>query len=367
MKLFNKKVLSIVASALLGIILLIIILFKYPFKEVISTFTNFTPILVLAYLITSVLIILFMSLRWKIVLDALGHKIPFYKLLGYRIIGYGVSYITPTAKIGGEPIRAALLKRRGLSFREGLSSVMIDKTIELSFAILFFICGVIILVLDYALPGKILIPLVLISLIAIYLVWRFYYRVLKGKPVFSHIFTIFRLHKLRFLAKYQSMIFNFEKPIIEFYNTKKKEFFIAAGLSVISLALSLAEYKLVLLMLGLKVPLGVVFMVFSMVGLAFLIPLPMALGSLEAFQASLFSIIRIGPAAAGIGLAMITRSRDLLWVLGALILSLYLGSFRNIIKKAYGDKPVVGVGVLRNGKRHKLDIRINRPSVNDKK
>ena len=367
MKILNKRVISIISSALFGIILLIIVLFKYPFREVISTFTNFTPTLVLIYLIVSGSIMLSFALRWKVVLDALGYKIPFYKLLGYRILGYGVSYITPTEKIGGEPIRAALLRRRGLSFREGLSSVMIDKTIEFSFAILFFICGVIILVLDYALPGKLLIPLIILSVLALWFVWHFYSRIFKGKPVFTSFFRLLRLHKLKFLSKYQNIILNFEKPIIEFYNTKRKEFFIVAALSIVSLVLSLLEYKLVLLMLGLNVSLGVVFMVFSIVGIAFIIPLPMALGSLEAFQVTLFSIIKIGPAAAGVGLAMVTRSRDLLWVLGALLLSLYLGSFRNIIKKAYGDKPVVGVGIFRNGKKHKVDIKINRPVIKEKK
>lgn len=360
----DKRVITVVGSVLLGIVIIAIILFKYPFGEVISTFTNFTPVLVLAYLVVSGLIMLTLSFRWKVILDTLGHKVPFHKLVGYRIIGYGISYITPSAKVGGEPVRAALLKRQGLSFREGLSSIMIDKIIELSFSALFFICGVVFLVLDYALPSRLFFLLIILSGLFLYLVWWFYSRIMRGETVFTKAFRFFRLHKLGFLAKYQAIILNFEKPIIRFYKSQRKEFFITAGISLFSLVLSLVEYKLVLLMLGIKAPLGVVFLVFSLAGFAFLVPLPMALGSFEAFQVSLFSIIKLGPAAAGVGVAMITRSRDLLWVLGALVLAFYLGSFKNIISKAYKDKPVVSMGIIRNGRKHRLDVRINRLAYN---
>ena len=188
MNLKDKRTLSILASVLFGVILIVVIFFKYPFREVISTFTNFTPTLVLLYLIVSVLIMVTLSFRWKVILNALGHKIAFYKLFGYSI-----SYITPSAKVGGEPVRAALLKRRGLSFKEGLSSVVIDKTLELSISAFFFIAGVLLLVVAYAIPGEVLTVLIILSLIFLILVWIFYARILKGKPVFAPLFKLFRL------------------------------------------------------------------------------------------------------------------------------------------------------------------------------
>ena len=357
----DKKTLSITASILLAVILTVIVLVKYPFREILSTFTNFKPLIVVLYLVVSALIMIILSYRWKIILQALGHKIPFYKLIGYRIIGYGISYITPSAKMGGEPVMAAMLKRRGLSFKEGLSSVIIDKTLELSVSALFFFVGVLILIIDYAVPERMIIVLVLLAALFLYLVWRFYARILKGKPVFAAIFKFFRLHKLKSLAKYQTTIHNFEKPIINFYKTKRKEFFIASGLSILSLMFSVAEFKLVLLLLGIDASIGISFIVFSVAGLAFLIPLPMALGSFEALQASLFSLLKIGPAAAGIGVAVITRSRDLLWVLGAVVLSIYVGSFKNILSKAYKDRPVLGVKVGKTGDKRTIDIKIHRP------
>ena len=245
--------------------------------------------------------------------------------------------------------------------------MLIDKTLDLSFAIIFFICGIILLLIDYAIPNNMRIILVLVSLLLLWAVWSFYSRLLKGKHVFIQLFRFLRLHKLKFLAKYQGLLLRFEKPIIDFYRNKNKAFFLACLFSLLNLVFSVIEFKIVLLMLGVKASLGVVFMTFSVTGIAFMVPLPMALGSLEAFQASLFSVLKTVPAAAGIGVAMITRSRDLIWFFVALVLSFYVGSLKTIINRAYGDRPIVGVCIIRNGKRHKLDVKINNPSVRDKK
>jgi hypothetical protein len=164
------------------------------------------------------------------------------------------------------------------------------------------------------------------------------------------------------LLKYQHVIEEFEKPIIKFYNQQKKAFFVALGFSVLSLCLSIVEYKLLTLMLGFHVPLSIVFIIFSVVGIAFLIPVPMGLGSLEVLQASLFSILGLG-SAAGVGLAMITRARDLLWVLVGVILSLYIGAFNRVVKEAYDSKytnPIMKTMVLRDGKAVPLEIKMFR-------
>jgi hypothetical protein len=129
------------------------------------------------------------------------------------------------------------------------------------------------------------------------------------------------------------------------------------------------EYKILLLMLGINASIGVVFMVFSVVGIAFLVPVPMGLGSLEALQAGLFSVLGIG-SASGIGLAMITRARDLLWVLTGVILSLYLGSFKRVIQEAYTSKyinPLNKVTLFRDGQPETLKIKMFRNPAHDKK
>jgi hypothetical protein len=48
--------------------------------------------------------------------------------LGIRAAGEAVNAVTPTAYLGGEPLKAWLLKRHGVSLVPGLASVLVSKT-----------------------------------------------------------------------------------------------------------------------------------------------------------------------------------------------------------------------------------------------
>jgi len=358
----SKRLLSIVGSIVLAVALLLFVLLKYPFSEVISAFSNVTPKLLLAYLAVSFSIMFLFSVRWKYVMKALGHNLTLWESFGFRVIDYGLSYITPSGKAGGEPIRAALLARRGIGFKEGLADVTTDKTIELTVSVCFFVLGLLILAIGHPLPLALRIFLVLFCTLLIFLIWKFYSRVMRGKTVFTALYRFLHLHKVKFFAKYEQAVLDFEKPIIKFYNEKRKAFFVALCLSILSILFSMVEYKLLLLMLGINASLGVVFMVFSVVGIAFLVPVPMGLGSLEAFQAALFSVLKIG-SASGIGLAMITRARDMLWVMVAIMLSLYIGAFKTVFREAYNSmyvNPINRITIFRNGRPVVIKMRLFR-------
>lgn len=365
----SKKLLSIVASLVLGVVILVLVMLKYPFKDVISTFSHITPKLLIAYLCISFTIMFLFAVRWNFVMKTLGHKLPLSQSFCYRVIDYGLSYITPSGKAGGEPIRAALLMRNGIPFKEGLANVTTDKTIELTVSVSFFIFGILTLALGYPLPMALRVFLVLLSTFLIFLIFKFYSRVMKGKPVFEALYKLLHLHKIKFFAKYQQAVVDFEKPILKFYKEERKAFFVALFLSILSLLCSMIEYKLLLLMLGINASIGVVFMVFCASGIAFLVPVPMGLGSLEAFQAALFSVLKIG-SAAGIGLAVITRARDMLWVLAAIALSLYYGSFKRVLREAYDSRhanPISKLTIFRDGRAKTLKIKMFRNKADEKK
>jgi uncharacterized protein (TIRG00374 family) len=365
----TKRLFSLVASIVLGVGLLAFVLVKYPIKNVVTTFSHVTPNLVIMYLCISFTIMFLFTVRWNFVMKTMGRNLTIKESLSFRIIDYGISYITPSGKAGGEPIRAALLTTKGIPFREGLANVTTDKSIELSVSVIFFVIGLLILAIGHPLPLGLRIFLVLLSLSLITLIIAFYTRIMKGKPIFSAIYRGLRMHKVSFLAKYQNAVVDFEKPIIKFYNEERTAFFTALFFSMLSILGSMIEYKILLLMLGINANVGVVFMVFSVVGMAFLIPVPMGLGSLEAFQAALFSVLGIN-STSGIGLAMITRARDLLWVFIAVILSLYHGTFKRVVREAYNSKyvnPINKVTILRDGKQETLKIKMFRNPAEHKK
>ncbi len=71
------------------------------------------------------------------------HHFTNWELWRIRQVGEAYNIITPFATLGGEPLKAQLLKEhQGLSLKQGLSSQVIAKTTFLAGLILFFIPGI---------------------------------------------------------------------------------------------------------------------------------------------------------------------------------------------------------------------------------
>lgn len=327
-----KKIL-ISLSVISGVIALWIILKLIPFKDILNSFSTASPFLIIGYIVVSTGIMVSLAWRWKIILKSQGIDLPFYKLLNYRIIGYGVSYLTPAAKLGGEPVRAAMLGRHGIGFSKALSSVVIDKTIEASLNGLFFFFGVIIVLFSFALPNKAEIFLLVLASILLLMVIVFYQRMMSGKGIIKQLCKILRLDKIKHFN--MAKVEEFESMLIKFYKEDKPNFVLAILISMLSWVFMFLEFKFALLILGHDVSFMAIFLIVSFIGAAVLVPVPMALGVLEASQIAVFSLININTAT-GVALAFLVRARDLIWtVIGMLMLSYYGIKIIKTIKKNY--------------------------------
>lgn len=78
------------------------------------------------------------TLAWRLLLP--GRNVPFGVLLRARLAGEAVNLATPTASVGGEPLKAYLLRPR-VPLSEGLASVVVDKTAVVTGQWLFLLAG----------------------------------------------------------------------------------------------------------------------------------------------------------------------------------------------------------------------------------
>jgi uncharacterized protein (TIRG00374 family) len=95
------------------------------------------------------------TLGWRYCLSGPLRAMSWRRLFGIRMAGYAINYVTPTATLGGEVTKAALLAAhcRGT---EAASGVLIGK---LSFALghlLFVVLGAVVIVWQVRLPGTFL-------------------------------------------------------------------------------------------------------------------------------------------------------------------------------------------------------------------
>ena len=139
-------------SVIIGLVAMYFIIRELSWEAIKNTLKNATWELILAFVVIQIFMFIFLTLRWQVVLHSQGVKhVKFWHLFNYKMVGYSISFLTPSAKIGGEPVRAGLLStREKMKYSDALSSVVIDKTIELSTSGIFTVIGFMIILVSFA-------------------------------------------------------------------------------------------------------------------------------------------------------------------------------------------------------------------------
>jgi uncharacterized protein (TIRG00374 family) len=273
----------------------------------------------------NIFIFILISLRWWMILRAQGWRVALYSVIGYRLAGFGLTYFTPGPQFGGEPAQVYLLKQKeGIPVSPAATSVAIDKLLELLANFSFLLVGVSVLLgsgLMYSgnWLAVIMFPLLLLSFPVIYLLaLRYGYR-----PV-SHIVN--KIFKDTSIAiRYQGILTRInetEAMVSSFCKRNVVVLLAGAGLSIAIWALMIIEFGLMMQYLGVQFNLVQILIALTAARIAFLLPVPAGLGTLEAGQVMAMGLIGVSPAI-GISLSLLIRARDILFG-GA---GLWLGGF----------------------------------------
>ena len=107
------------------------------------------PLLLVPYLIINTLD----TMAWRRALPRdLAARVPFHAQYLARIAGEAVNSVTPTAAVGGEPVKAQLLRAWGVPGPEAVASVVIAKTALTLSQIAFILLGVPVLAARFGRP-----------------------------------------------------------------------------------------------------------------------------------------------------------------------------------------------------------------------
>ncbi len=79
---------------------------------------------------------------WVLTLGPSASGVSFLKVLAIRTAGEVVNMTTPSAYVGGEPLKAYLLTREGVPIVEGMASVVLAKTVMTVAQVLFILTGI---------------------------------------------------------------------------------------------------------------------------------------------------------------------------------------------------------------------------------
>ncbi|HDL86032.1 MAG TPA: flippase-like domain-containing protein [Candidatus Acetothermia bacterium] len=103
-----KKVFSISLSLLVGAVLLGGVFYYVGWRDIFEEIGSLHVVGILALAGNVFLTSIMWIVGWWVILRGYGIVIPFHRVIGARLSGFAVSYITPSLYFGGEPVRALI-------------------------------------------------------------------------------------------------------------------------------------------------------------------------------------------------------------------------------------------------------------------
>ena len=293
-------------------------------------------------LLPSLAMYLFEAYGWKLTLGSYADAVSFFRVLAVRTAGEVVNMTTPTAYVGGEPLKAYLLKRDQVPFVDGLASVILAKTV-MSIAQVLFILVALALAVWMIGHEHTTAQLVAASVVSVGLLGFgiFGLIVVQRWGLFTGVLGILRRVNLRiaYLEAREGKLRDLDRTILNFYARDRRRFLLSTGFFFAGWLCEALEVWGMLTLLGQPVTLGASI---AIGGLSSLIKggtffIPGSLGAQDGGNLVLVTAFGYSEVA-GITFALLRRFREIVWIVIGLV-CLALATWR---RPALGDGEAPG-------------------------
>jgi len=258
--------------------------------------------------------------RWKLFL---GREIGIKNLFSAVLVGMAVNALTPFARVGGEPVRAYILRTNSrIPFREALASAIAELLPEVISQIIVVVASFSIIAYLFSIPAWMKTALAVVAFLyaLVFLGVAGFLDERRIKKFFTYLsFKSSRFSKMR--KRVTRYVFAFQR---EFKKTLRKRgiFTKAVFLSLLSKFLEVVRIFLIYRALGYEITLGTAFLLLGLaIVLASIPSTPGSLGVLEGGMVYALLFLNFPPGAIG-GFLVIDRLVTF-WV--PLLLGLFIG------------------------------------------
>ncbi len=271
---------------------------------------------IVALLAANGLVLLAMNGRWAIILRGQGYHVPWLTLLGYRLAAFGLSYFTPGPQFGGEPAQVYFLERdHGIPRPAAVAALAVDKAQELTVNFAFLAAGVLVVLQGGLFAGVVGMEAALFALGLLALPVFFLAALGIGRrPVSGLLLMAGKARPLQDRPAYQKIIQTAQESEAQVAQLTRAAPLFLVGAFFVSLLGWLAligEFWLMMTFLGLPLTAVQTITALTAARIAFLLPLPGGLGTLEASQVLVLGMMGFDPAL-GISASLLIRARDVL-------------------------------------------------------
>jgi putative membrane protein len=302
----------------LGLIVLSLLVWHIGPANIYEAASRLGPAALLVILIPSVIMYSIEAYGWKVVLGRSAQGVPFWRLLTIRTAGEVVNMTTPTAYLGGEPLKAYLLKRYNVPMAEGAASVVIAKT-TMTIAEVFYILTGIALAFWLLGTGNSAGQTITAALLSVGLlvcsIAGFVF--IQQRGLFASILSLVKKLgvRIRFLEAQEEHLRSIDQTIRNFYSHHQKAFYASMGIYFVGwMAESLEVFGIIYLLGGSVTVLSAL----SIGALAVFIKggsffIPGSLGAQDAGNLLLLQAFGYSDVT-GITFALLRRFRELVWI-----------------------------------------------------
>lgn len=311
---------------IVGLLTLILIVWHIGPGQIYGAAAQLGPVALLVLLIPSVIMYVIEAYGWKVTLGPSAKDLPFWRVLAIRTAGEVVNMTTPTAYVGGEPLKAYLLKKHNVPMVEGLASVIIAKTTMTIAEVLFILLGIALGV--WLLGGNdssgqtVAAALLSVGLLAF---GTAAFVFVQRQGLFTWLLGFLRKIglKIAYLEAREEQLRSLDRTILSFYRDNRPAFYASTGLFLLGwLSEALEVYVIIYFLGGPAMALSAISIgalsVFIKGGTFFI---PGSLGAQDGGNVLLLKAFGYSDVT-GITFALLRRFRELVWIgLGLLCLT----------------------------------------------
>lgn len=321
-----------VAFFLLGLLTLILLIWHIGPVRIFEATAALGPAALLVILLPSFLMYLVEAYGWRLTLGRHASQVSFWRLLVIRTAGELVNMTTPAAYVGGEPLKAYLLKRHQVPMVEAAASVVLAKTTMTIAQVAFILLGIALglwVLQTSSSAGRLV--LAAVAGVGLLLFGTVLFIVVQRRGLFMGMLGLLRACRIRipFLEEREHNLQSLDWAILNFYIDRRAGFFLSTGAFFLGWLAEALEVYAMLHYLGASPDvLGAVAIAALSVfvkGGTFFIP-----GSLGAQEGgNLAILLAFGyPDVLGMAFALLRRLRELVWIAIGLVCLGAVGGLR---------------------------------------
>ncbi len=156
------KILRILLTVM-GVGVFFYFIFQMGWRNILDNIAQFGGWFGVILLVQMVWVVL-QAASWYIIQNSLFHRAQLLFFVRIKIISDTMNTVLPTANLGGDAMRAFLIKPR-IPLNEGVPGILVDKTVESIAGVLFMACGIFIPILFFPIPPALVTPAIVCLLV----------------------------------------------------------------------------------------------------------------------------------------------------------------------------------------------------------